>query len=162
MAILFIFTLRIFTRNLLREEIAEEILFVFYFDVWPGARTLALRLISQHTTQITVTAVPVLELSDDNLFCNTYIRHWSLPSFCHDYDLVSHPTYVVCVNFITVQGTYSLNSFPNDKFLRNLSWQFYLLSQFLPDICWERKSPKKYFLYFILMSGLGLEPWLFV
>ena len=32
------------------EEIAEEILFVFCFDVRPGARILALRLISQHTT----------------------------------------------------------------------------------------------------------------
>ena len=33
------------------EDIAEEILFyVFCFDVWPEAWTLALRLISQHTT----------------------------------------------------------------------------------------------------------------
>ena len=32
------------------EENAEEILFVFRFDVWPGAWTLAFRLISQHTT----------------------------------------------------------------------------------------------------------------
>ena len=32
------------------EEIAEEILFLFYFVAWPGARTLVLRLISQHTT----------------------------------------------------------------------------------------------------------------
>ena len=31
------------------EEIASEILFVFCFDVWPGARTLAFRLISQNT-----------------------------------------------------------------------------------------------------------------
>ena len=29
---------------------AEEILFVLGFNVWPGARTLALCLISQHTT----------------------------------------------------------------------------------------------------------------
>ena len=34
-----------------REEIVKVILFVFYFDVWPGVRTLALRLISQHTTR---------------------------------------------------------------------------------------------------------------
>ena len=39
-----------FARNLLREEIAKEILFVFRFNVWPGTRTLALPLISQHTT----------------------------------------------------------------------------------------------------------------
>ena len=32
------------------EEIAEEINFVFCLDVCSGARTLALRLISQHTT----------------------------------------------------------------------------------------------------------------
>ena len=32
------------------EEIAEDILPVFCFDVWPEARTLALRLISQHAT----------------------------------------------------------------------------------------------------------------
>ena len=32
------------------EKFAEEILFVFWFDVWLGARTLAFRLISQHTT----------------------------------------------------------------------------------------------------------------
>ena len=35
------------------EEIAEEILFIFRFDVWPGARTLAFHLISQHTTYLT-------------------------------------------------------------------------------------------------------------
>ena len=32
------------------EEMADELLFVFCFDVWPRARILALRLISQHTT----------------------------------------------------------------------------------------------------------------
>ena len=37
------------------EESAEEILFVFCFDVWPGARILAFRLISQHTTYQTTT-----------------------------------------------------------------------------------------------------------
>ena len=33
-------------------EIAEEILFVFRFDVWPGTRTLAFRLISQHKASL--------------------------------------------------------------------------------------------------------------
>ena len=32
------------------EEITEEILLVYCFDVWPGVLTLALRLISQHIT----------------------------------------------------------------------------------------------------------------
>ena len=39
-----------FLPEICSEEIAEEILFVFCFDVWPGTRTLAFRLISQHTT----------------------------------------------------------------------------------------------------------------
>ena len=41
------------------EEIAEEILFVFCFDVWPGVRTLAFRLISQHTTYQTTATVSI-------------------------------------------------------------------------------------------------------
>ena len=39
-----------FLPEICREEITEKIHFLFCFDVWPGARTLALRLISQHTT----------------------------------------------------------------------------------------------------------------
>ena len=37
-------------------------------------------------------------------------------------DLVSHSTYVVCVNFIhnKVGGTYSLKSTPNDRFFEKL------------------------------------------
>ena len=54
-------------------------------------------------------------------------------------ELAFHTTYVVCVN------SERLN------FWETFSWQFYLLSEVLP---------KKYFLYFVLMSGLGLEPWL--
>ena len=46
MAILF--TLRNFQKS--AEKIAEKTLFVFYFNVWPGVRTFALRLKSQHTT----------------------------------------------------------------------------------------------------------------
>ena len=49
----FLFSLRVFFLDICREEIAEEILFVFRFDVWPGARTLTLRLISQHITDQT-------------------------------------------------------------------------------------------------------------
>ena len=33
-----------------REKIAEEVLFVFCYDVWPSVRTLALSLINQRTT----------------------------------------------------------------------------------------------------------------
>ena len=33
-----------------RKSPKKYFFFIFRFDVWPGARTLALRLISQHTT----------------------------------------------------------------------------------------------------------------
>ena len=46
------------------DEIAEELSFVFCFDVWNGARTLAFRLISQHTTfQNNISVQSLLELS---------------------------------------------------------------------------------------------------
>ena len=45
-----LFTLRVFV-----ERIAEEILFVHYFNVYPDARTLALHLISQHTLKLSYT-----------------------------------------------------------------------------------------------------------
>ena len=34
-------------------------------------------------------------------------------------------------------GTYSFKSTPNDRFLRNFPWQFYLLSVFLAEFRWE-------------------------
>ena len=46
----FLFTLRVFGRNLLRGNRRRNAFCTFCFDVWPGARTLALHLISQHTT----------------------------------------------------------------------------------------------------------------
>ena len=45
----FYFTLRVFARNQLRGNRRRNT-FRIYFDVWPGARTLAFRLISQHTS----------------------------------------------------------------------------------------------------------------
>ena len=51
MAILF--TLRVFAKNLLRKNRRRNN-FCILFDIWPGARTLALRLINQHTTYWTM------------------------------------------------------------------------------------------------------------
>ena len=71
-------------------------------------------------------------------------------------DLVSHNTYV-CVNFIDKwRDLHFLKSTPDDRFFEKL---------FMAIFCkksTERKSPKEYFLYFVLMSGLGLECWLYV
>ena len=77
-------------------------------------------------------------------------------------DLVSHTTYVVCVNFIHKWGDLQLKLTPNDRFFEKLFMAIFIYSQSFCQKSAEKKSPKKYFSYFILMSDLGIEPWLFV
>ena len=48
------YLLSVFLPEICWEDIAEQILFVFCFDVLPGARTLDLSLISQYTTYYTM------------------------------------------------------------------------------------------------------------
>ena len=63
-------------------------------------------------------------------------------------DLVSHSVYVVCANFI--------HKWRGPKKRIKL---FFFLGTFNGNYIYSRsfcqKSPKKYFLYFVLMSGLG-------
>ena len=64
------------------------------------------------------------------VWIHTYIiGHYNPPSV-RVIDQVSYTTYVVCVNFIH-------KWFFEIDFLRDYSWQFYLLSEFLTEICWE-------------------------
>ena len=78
----------------------------------------------------------------------TYIRNWSLNPSVRIIDPVSHNTYAVCIILCISSGTCSLKSTAND----------FICSQSFCQKSSERKSPKKYILYFVLMSGLGLEP----
>ena len=54
-------------------------------------------------------------------------------------DLVSHTTYVVCFNFV--------HKCPNDRFFEKVWWQFYLLSDFLLEICWEEIAEEILFVF---------------
>ena len=96
--------------------------------------------------------------------CTTQILrlyNWSLQSFSQDYWLsFAHHLCCVCANFIPEWRDlqFKVDS-ERQIFLRNFSWQFYSHSEF---ILLRGKLPNKYFLYFVLMSGLGLEPWLYV
>ena len=54
-------------------------------------------------------------------------------------DIVSHTTYVVRVN--------SIHKWRNLQFLRNFSWQFYLFSEFLPEIAWEEIAKEMLFVF---------------
>ena len=94
---------------------------------------------------------------------HTYI-HSNYNSSVKIIDLVYHTTYVVCVNFtlkcrdlqFKVDSEWQI-------FWENFHGNFYCtLRESFYQKSAERKSPKKYLLYFILMSGLDLEPWLYV
>ena len=77
-------------------------------------------------------------------------------------DLVSHTTYVVSVNFIHSGGIYSLKSTPNDKFVEKLLMAIiFTLGVFATNLLRGNRRGNTFRISF-LMSGLGLEPWLFV
>ena len=68
-------------------------------------------------------------------------------------DLVSHTTYVVCVNFMHKWRDLQFKVDPERQiFLRKFSWHSYLLSEYLPEICWEKIAEEILFVF----------PWLFV
>ena len=83
----------------------------------------------------------------------------------------SHHSCCVLILYVS-GGTYSLTSTTNDrfltnfliiglhdKFLRNFTHVRFTYSLSFCQISAERKSLKKYFLYFVLMSGLEFESW---
>ena len=67
--------------------------------------------------------------------------------------LVSHATYDVCVNFI--------DNWRDLQFKEKLFMAILVYSKNFCQKSAEKKLPKKDFLYLVLMSGFGLEPWLF-
>ena len=55
---------------------------------------------------------------------------------------------MLCVLILYISsGTYRLNRLRTTDFLRNFSWQFYLLSDFLPEICWEEITGEIFFVF---------------
>ena len=69
---------------------------------------------------------------------------------------------MLCVLILYISaGTYSFKSTSNDRFFEKLFHGGFIYFQSFCQKSAEWKSPKKYFFsYFVLMSGLGLEPWL--
>ena len=64
---------------------------------------------------------------------------------------------MLCVLIFYVSGgTYSLKSTPKDKFFEKLFMAILFTRESFCQKSAERKSPKKYLSYFVLMSGLGL------
>ena len=77
-------TLESFSQKSVGKKIAEEILFVIYFEVWSGARSLALRLITQHTTHFTTATsnrLQIIELYYQNAYSVKNIHYAFLPFY---------------------------------------------------------------------------------
>ena len=80
-------------------------------------------------------------------FLHTYIIGHYNPSV-RIIDLVSHTTYVKCVNFIHKWRDlqFKVDS-ERQIFWETFSWQFYLLSEFFPEICWEEIAEEILFVF---------------
>ena len=62
---------------------------------------------------------------------------------------------MLCALILYVSGeTYSLTSTPNEIFFRNFTWQFCLIPEFLPEICWEDVA-EEIFAFWCLNWGLN-------
>ena len=93
---------------------------------------------------------------------NALVRNILIFPGTYIHDLASHNTYLVCVKFI--HEWWNLQSTPRDKFLRNFFMSILICSQSFCRKSATRKSPKEYFLSFVLleMSDLRFETWPYV
>ena len=81
---------------------------------------------------------------------------------CKVIDLVSHTTYVMCVNFIHKWRDLQFKVDSERQIFEKLFHGNFIYPHSFCQKSVERKSPKKCFTNFALMTGPGLEPWLFV
>ena len=89
---------------------------------------------------------PILILAD--MYIHTYIIGHHNPSV-RIIDLVSHTTYVVCVNFIHKWRNlqFKVDSERQVFFWETFHGNFYLLSELLPEICWEEIVEEIFFVF---------------
>ena len=149
--------------------IPKKSLFDFFVNNVDQALSMTMINFAQkcHVASIIYLTLYATQLMPHQIFCTNDLRVYiTLHIIITLQSGLLTTTYVVCVNFYLCisDWIYSLKSTPNDTFyLRNFSWYFFFIfSQSFCQKCAERKSPKKYFSCFVLMSGLGLESWLFV
>ena len=71
-----------------------------------------------------------------NAYIHTYIFGLSNPSV-RIIDLVAHAIYVVCVNFIHKRRDLQCKADSERQISETFHGNFYLLSEFLPEICWK-------------------------
>ena len=83
---------------------------------------------------------------------HTYIHNWPLQPFSQDYGLASQPTHVVFVNFVREWRDLQFNVDFERQIFEKLFHGRFIYSQSFCQKSAERKSPKKYFSYFVLMA----------
>ena len=82
---------------------------------------------------------------------NSYTHNWSLLTFSLDYDLASHITYVVWVNFMHKWRDLQFKVDSERQIFEKLFHgnHFIYSPSFLPQICWEKVAEKIFFSYFL-------------
>ena len=145
-----LFTLRVFTRNLLRgNRQKNNFRILFWCLAWVSNSGFSSNKPTHYLLDhgdYKLIATQCLENIKVIAQKPLQTHNRSLQPFSQNYNLVSHVSVLMlCVLILYMStGTYSLKSTPNVRFFRNLSWQFYLLSKFLSV---ERKAPKKYLIW---------------
>ena len=71
------------------------------------------------------------------------------------------PTTCGCVLILYIIGGYLQFKVDSERLIREIFHGEFIYSESICQKSAERKSLKKYFLYFVLMSGLEMEPWLY-
>ena len=93
----------------------------------------------------------------ESTYIHTYIiGHYKQP-FSQDYGLASHTTHVECVNFIHERWDLQFNVDSEWQIFEKLFHGRFIYSQSFCLKCAERKSPRKYFLYFIFDVSSGIR-----
>ena len=94
---------------------------------------------------------------------HTCIHNWPLQPFSQDY----RPSFsllflLYALIFMHKRREIKFKVDSERKILEKFFMAVFIYSQIFCQKFNEKKSPKKYFLYFVLMSGLWFEPWLYV
>ena len=90
----------------------------------------------------------------NTVFIHTYINNWSLQPFRQDYDLASHTSYVVCVNFI--------HECQYDRFSETFHGNLINSQSSCQKSAERTEVSEKIFFHTVLMSDLGFKPWSYV
>ena len=69
---------------------------IYFWQTFPGNLWLTLRVVVRNLLRGSARR----NFVHISYYVHTYIHSWPLQSFSLDYNLVSHTTYVVCVNFV--------------------------------------------------------------